>query len=218
MRYEVRVHDELVLTRTPTRGQGPLENAGRELRSNVVAGLMNLALLPLEIIIELPPYVPAPPKETQFEPIVGSERIEAIYASEAQTQAMANKQLVSARFGTVVTDANGIVTFPAVPADFDQGIVVQQASTGEKYLIQRTRTSETSRANWYPAVNLANNVVGGLMTIRKIGGIIIAGGGVVAVVVALIVDLATGAIIGFLIDALATSTVDHFQWLVMNVS
>ena len=219
--YRTPAHEERILKRKVTGFQATLEDLFSNLNDDnpslvfwsVIGIPVWIGLAPLSLLTN------GTHEETKYDPIPGSESSFVHYMHESQTVAAPGVKIELVGIETEVTDSKGLVGFSAPPTAFDQGVRIIHGGSSQTYLIRRTKHFRTReyKAPGADEAQLTSNVVGAYLTIRKVKKIAALGGGPAAIAGAVLVDIATGLAVGYVIDVAATRTekVVYYRWSIL---
>lgn len=213
--FEIPTHDEKVLQREVSKFEKALED--NYLRGHLVNRILWLPFLPI-ILLEYP-FLTDKIIENKYETIQGSENKRFDYKYEEKTVPASDITLNSNKIRGCTTNDQGICTLVGNPSAFDNGIEIVHEGSGEIYYIQRTKHAKTviSKAPWYNQARIGNILLGAGLTVIRVEKIIAMGGGPLTIGGAIIIDIATDCVIGYIIDILATEerTEYFYRWSVV---
>jgi hypothetical protein len=215
--YHKKRHDEQIYQ---LEG-GPLDREAQRLKrsfdSNPIAGIMDLILSPLMILMDIHPATYKPYRETRYEKIPGSEEIATEYRYDLKNLHAVNVAISLEKYGISKTNEKGEATFIVNPAFFDDGLNLYNMETNEYYLIKREKIVRKYKADWYAGAKLSNELYSIGATAYKVRKAIILGGGPYAIAGAIIVEVASGLIIGYIIDMAANKSSEYYQWSIIQI-
>ncbi len=231
-RYKMKMHQERVLNRSVSHYEILWEDAVDNLTSDnlvdILLGLYGIAGTTVMTPVYLMVAVMFPKEEqlqifdkfeqVQYERIPGSDFDDFRYErSEKQKPAISTR--LELRNGIkAFANSDGIVGFRVQPSAFDRGLGLIFPDTGQEYIIRREKHSRTVEhvAPWRDGARLANDLVGAGFTLKKIANLLAIGAGPFAIAGAIVVDVATGFAIGYIIDVVATEneTQVYYRWTI----
>ena len=161
--------------------------------------------------------VPGPKPDYRYERIQGSDTVEVSNRSSFREVPAPGETLQIQGSAPVRTDENGIATVPVRPEQWDTGITLKHIESGTTYFLCRIRHEREVRKDWVRKAKTISNIVGFAVTVVKMGKMVATGVGAGAIVVAAVIDLLTGALIGYLFEEvtedIGTKTVSYYEWV-----
>lgn len=216
VKYVKPSHEERELRREITLLQKSLEDMYG--KGSIIDKILWLPFLPI-VLIEAPLLMDKR-VETKYERISGSETTKASFRYEEKVVPAAGITLSIPEIGNCVTDDKGIGHLRGPPEKYDKGLRFTHGGSGMVYLIRRTKHQREVeyKAPWHDQAKAANILIGAGLTVLKVKNIVAVGGGPWAIAGAVIVDLVTGAIIGYIIDVAATETKleVYYRWTIVS--
>ncbi len=197
IKYHKNTHDEQIYQ---LEG-GPLDREAnqikRDFEAHPIAGIMELILSPLRILIDLHPATYKPYRETRYEKIPGSEKIVIEYRYDTINLPADNATVSLEKYGVSKTNENGEAKFIVNPSLFDKGLKLHNMETNEAYLIKREKIIRKYKADWYAGAKISNDLYSIGAIAYKVRKAVILGSGPYAIAGAIIVEVASGIIIGY---------------------
>lgn len=224
VRYRTTLYKERVMRRSVTFYQLNWEDAIDRLDSdNIVIALSGILLMPIYIAM-LPISLITGEfheiEDVEYEKIPGSEINDFRFDNETRVIAASGVRLELENAGIATADDEGIVQFRIHPSAFDRGLKLTYKETGQEYIIRRERRLRTAEyvAPWHDEARLANDLIGTFFALKKISNMLAIGAGPFAIAGAIVIDVATGLVIGYVIDVVATrsETQEYFRWTIVS--
>ncbi|MCK5232752.1 MAG: hypothetical protein KAR13_20930 [Desulfobulbaceae bacterium] len=216
--YHKKSHDEQIYQ---LEG-GPLDREAQRLKrsfdSNPIAGIMDLLLSPLMILMDIHPATYKPYSDTRYEKIPGSEKIATEYRYDTKNVLAVNAAVSLEKYGVSKTDERGEAKFVVNPVLFDEGLILHNMESNESYIIKREKIIRKYKADWYAGAKLSNDLYSIGAIAYKVRKAIILGSGTYAIAGAIIVEVASGLIIGYIIDSAANKSSEYYQWSILRIS
>lgn len=216
--YHSQIHDETIYEREA----GPIEDEAvrveRHFDANPIAGILELALAPLKILLDYHPAVYKKHKQRKYEKVPNSERYSSSFKENLVTKPETNARLILEGYGYRRTNVNGEVTFRVTPSMFDNGVKLNMVDNNQVYIIKREKVIRKYKADWYPSAKLISDLATIGVVAYKVRRVVVLGGGPYAIAGAILVEAASGLIIGFVIEIASNKSQEYYHWSLVRIS
>lgn len=224
--YNTPIYKQKVLSRKISIAEVGRENIIKEITEGSSIPLKIIALIGLPINILLSPlcdhFEGEPETQINRVEIPNSDSVEVFYDIEYNSTPANGIEIDLSGIGKTITTNEGYASFKVDPELFNQGVVLENKADMKKYLIKREKHTKTYNyvAPWRDAAQLASNVQTVYLTFKGVKNVIAIGGGPYAIAGTVIVEVATGLFVGFIIDVLATSerTDEFYRWKIQHIN
>lgn len=218
--YNTPIFKQKVLKRKIRLSEEHRENIFKEITEGDSILLKIFAIIGLPINILLSPlwdhFEGEPKTQTKVLKIPDSDSVEVFHDIEFNSVPAAGIEVHLIGVGKTVTSKEGIASFVVDSGIFDQGVILENKSYKNRYLIKREKYTKTYTyvAPWRDAAQLASNASTAYLIFKKTRNVMAIGGGPYAIAGIVIVEIATGLFVGYVIDVLATSkrTDEFYRW------
>lgn len=148
------------------------------------------------------------------------------YRRENGRVAAVGETLITDTGQHIVTDADGVATLRTALVRYDNGVTLRHVNSGRTYLVRRILREAEVTAEWADRTARALKLGGRAMTfvdlIRRIRRLRGAAGLATAptvggIVIIIVIDLVSGAVIDEVVSTLATTTVPYYDWIFLEV-
>jgi len=216
VRYETTFHRENVLTWEAGIGERCYVAGAFSISPYILFGNAGLVVFPLVYFSDwVHDFFPR--KEPKYERIPNSEWISESFRTGTRDVPAASQTVIARQSDTVRTDQQGCAEFHIQPTECETAIEIHHVESGSTYLLQRVRREREVKEAWFDKAKTISNVLGITVTIVNVGRKAALGASTGAILVALVIDLVTGAVIGYLFDevleGVGTKTVSYYEWL-----
>jgi hypothetical protein len=201
-------YQEVTIEKRSSATSEGLQAATSELDGDALNDAFMLATAPVRFLFG---WVGGPVTRVENRISPGPNTYEEIIKEELTVEPAENEQLMSEAFGSVTTDAMGVVSYRCQPDVFDRGVIVHHPSSGQQFRIERFLRRQTIEAPWYPYAKIAYEVYElnkHIVRLRRVSKIA-SGPGIVASVV---IDYAIGKVVGWLLEHVGTSEQSDEKW------
>ena len=217
IQYNQYSHTENIYQKSPSLIEEHAEDLVDNFEISPAIGIIHLGFWPVFVLLDaLTGKEPYKPKKYEDKP--GTDSLTITFKQEQKTVPAIGETLISSESDTVITNENGIAQFYSDPSRFDSGVKITHVETRDSYIVKRILKERTVKGEWVAPSKFISNIVGTAVTIKKLKNMFAAGAGPPALVVAVAVDVLTGAVIGYIIEQVGTTTEQYYQWVLVRAN
>lgn len=207
--YQVETHLERKFSRRVTDVQRDWEHEVE--RDNIFGQFVILATFPLRLLASTIRW------ETKYEIIKDSNTLEPYYEEEIETVSAEAETIIWRGRNVNETNSEGEVRFSYSLEDFDKSICFLHEETSRMFLVERIQHHRKYKESWYEtAKNIKNlfSISSVIITVVKIASSSVVQPGVI---VAFLVEQATGVVVGMVIDKVGIKTAVYYTWNIKEI-
>ena len=212
--HQYNAHTEEILEREIGPIEYEADKVNKSFSKNFILGTIELALSPLRIIVGSGSKIRS---QTKYKKKSGSDKKKSSIKLEEVVRTAYNVRIKLDGYGVTRTNENGEATFIVNASEFDTGKKIHNIESGDTYLIKREIIFVKGRADWYEPIKLASDIATVFQIIYKVRRGLILGSGPYAIVVAVVTEIATGLVVGFVLDIASTTKHRCYRWSLIKI-